>query len=318
MMRTALLLLAGILVGEFAQATAQAAAMLRTSVIVEADVVRLGDLFDNVGEKADVVVLHAPAPGHRVTVDADWLQGVSTRNDLGWHPDDAFAQAVIRRDGVSISREQIESTMMTALTAAGAEAESQIGWETRALQMVVPVGGSSQISVRDLSYDKQSQHFAAVLEYKGDGDETTRLPVSGKLYPTVDVPVVGHTLQKGEVIMAQDLSWIRVRLAAVRRDVLTDADQIIGMTPRQTLRINQMVSSTEIQRPIAVARGATVTMILKYGAMLLSAQGRAIDQGSMGDVIHLTNTHSNMTVEGVIDGPNRVTVSLVSSLALAN
>ncbi len=316
MIRFALFILPCLVFG-LAAGEAAAGALLRGSVVVEGDMVKLGDLFDNIGDKSDIAVAHAPAPGHRMTVDADWLQGVAASNDVDWHSHDPFEQVVIERMGVAITREQIEAAILPALKTAGADPESQIGWDNRSFQLIVPLGGSTEVGVRDVAYDAQTQHFTALIEY-GTTDSPTRLHVSGRLYPTIELPVIGRSIAKGDVITAQDISWVRMRTSAVRRDALTDADQIIGMTPRQTLRANQAVAAADIQRPLIVLRGATVTMTLKYGAMLLSAQGRAIDQGSLGDVIHLTNTHSNMTVEGVIDAPNHVTIALTGNVALAN
>ena len=51
--------------------------------------------------------------------------------------------------------------------------------------------------------------------------------------------------------------------------------------------------------------------------MSLTSQGRAVEQGSVGDTIRITNTRSNMTVEGKIEGLNLVTVPL-NGTALAN
>jgi flagella basal body P-ring formation protein FlgA len=84
------------------------------------------------------------------------------------------------------------------------------------------------------------------------------------------------------------------------------------------LRANLPVPEGDLQRPLAVTRGAMVTLVLNYSGMALTAQGRSMDQGSLGDTIRVTNTHSNMTVEGVIDGTNRVRVSLTGPVALAN
>ena len=87
---------------------------------------------------------------------------------------------------------------------------------------------------------------------------------------------------------------------------------------RQMLRSGQMLSAADLQRPISVTKGALVTMILKVGAMSLTTQGRALEQGSLGDFIRITNTHSNMTVTGKIEGPNVVSVAPPGNIALAD
>jgi len=47
--------------------------LLRSYAVVDGDVVRLGDLFDNVGVKAELAIARSPAPGKRATLDAEWL-----------------------------------------------------------------------------------------------------------------------------------------------------------------------------------------------------------------------------------------------------
>jgi len=129
---------------------------------------------------------------------------------------------------------------------------------------------------------------------------------------------MSRPISKGDVIALRDISWTKMREDAIRRDVVLDPDQLVGLTPRQSLRANQMISSSELQRPLMVARGALVTMVLRSGSMSLSAQGHAIEQGSVGDIIRVTNKQSNLTVEGKVEGPNLVSVSPNGATALAN
>ncbi len=295
-----------------------AEAILRPNVMVDGDVVTIGDLFDNVGDKADKVAARAPAPGRSDTWDADRLHRIAAINGVDWHSDDAFAQTVIVRNCSLIAPERIIGELQQALVAQGVAAASQLELDGRLVPPVIPVGVDPDIRIRDLFYDGQSSHFRASLEIQVPGTSSSRLTVTGRVVPTIDVPVAVHTLTHGEIIKAEDLTWRRIRQESMRRDMLTDIDQLIGMTPHTTLRANQLVSTTEIERPVAVARGALVTMVLKAGAMSLSAQGRAVDQGSIGDVIRVTNTHSNVVVQATVDGPNLVHVSLTSGVALAN
>jgi flagella basal body P-ring formation protein FlgA len=278
----------------------------------------LGDLFDNVGAKADVAVARAPAPGRRATLDADWLQHVANMNGLDWHPQNVFEQAVVERSGVSVTHDQIEAELLSALAGQGVAEGSQIELANRATQIIVPVGVALQIGVRDLFYDARYKRFTATIEVPANSPSATRIRVTGRVFQTVDIPVLAHQIGRGDVITARDIAWTKMREDAIRRDIVTDPGQLIGMTPRQMVRSGQMISTSDLQKPVAVARGALVTMVLKYGAMSLSAQGHAVEQGSVGDVIRVTNSHSNLTVEGKIEGPNMVSVSLNGTTALAN
>ena len=302
----------------FAARPALADAMLRPNVVVDADVLKLGDLFDNVGDKTNVVVARSPLPGRRATVDAEWLMRIAHGAGVDWRPASSFDHAVIERTGVTIGSDQIQQELSTALAAQGVPADAEIELANRGLQITVPVGVSTNVGVRDLYYDSRYKRFTATIEVPADSPSAERVRVTGRVFVTVDVPVLAHPMSRGEVITAHDLTWSKSREETLRRDVITDADQMIGLVPRQPLRSGQMISQSDLQKPVAVAKGALVTMVLKAGAMSLSAQGRALESGSVGEVIHVTNTHSNQTIEARVDGPNMVSVSLNGGLALAN
>lgn len=292
--------------------------LLRPRVIVEGNMVTLGDLFDNVGEKAGIPVMRAPAPGQRINVDNDWLAHVALINALTWHPRGLFEDAVIERAGVTISHDQIMASVHSALQAKGAPADSLIETDDHNGQMVVPVGIAAQIQVRDLFYDRDAKRFSASVAVTDQGRDAARMMVSGHLVPTVQLPILVRNVNRGDLVEAADIGWLRMREAEVRATMVTDIGQIVGMTAKQTLRTGQPLAITDLQKPLAVTRGALVTMVLAHGGMTLSAQGRAMDQGSLGEVIRVTNTHSNLTVEATIDGTNHVRVSLTGNVALAN
>ncbi len=291
---------------------------LRSSVMVDGPVVKLGDLFDNIGNKADVAVARAPAPGRRVTVDSDWLRRVAAMNGLDWRPQTVFDQCMIERNGVTITHAQIEATILKALADQNLPAGAQVELANRSMEIVVPVDVPPDMEVRDLSYDSEYKRFNATIEAPAHSPAATRVHVSGRVVSTIEVPVLARPIGRGDIIAARDLVWTRVRQDAVRRDMLVDADHIIGLTPRHELSAGQMVGATDLQKPIVVTRGSLVTMVLQTGSMSLSAQGRAVEEGSVGDVIRVINTHSNLTVEGKITAPNIVTVSLNGVTALAN
>lgn len=292
---------------------AAAGALLRAHVLVDGPMVTLGDLFDNVGDKANVQVLRAPPPGTHITVDTDWLTHVALVNDVSWKPRDLFDEAVIERTGLTIGRDQITTKVLSALEERGAPADSTVELESRTQQMVVATDQSAQLAVRDLFYDRAANRFSATL-VAGD----SRLMVAGRLFPTVEVPVLNHAIGRGDVVAAQDITMVRLRQDQLRPAIVTDPGAIVGMAAKVALRANLPVTEADLQHPLAVTRGALVTLTLNYRGMALTAQGRAVDQGSLGDTVRVTNTHSNLTVEGVIDGTNQVRVSLTGPVALAN
>lgn len=299
---------------------ARADALLRTHAVVEGETVTLGDLFANIPEdKANRPVAKAPLPGRRAALDADWLKRTASYSGIKWQPASVFDQAIVERAGITIPADRIQVEILRALserTTVPVGAEVELAGTNAPL--VASLDSDQTIRVRDISYESRSGQFTAVIDTGADKTSAQSVRLSGRVYDTVEIPVPTRAISRGEVITASDLSWQRMRENGIRRDVVADVDQLIGLTPRQRLRPGQMISSSDVQKPLAVTRGALVTMILKSGSMSLSAQGRAIEQGSVGDVVRLTNTHSNMTVEGRIEGPNLVSVTSLGSASLTN
>jgi flagella basal body P-ring formation protein FlgA len=299
---------------------ANAEALLRPRVVVEGATVTLGDLFDNIGQKSSLPVMRAPAPGQRLNVDNDWLAHVALINGITWHPRGLFEDAVIERAGVVIGRERILASLQSALIERGAPTEFLVETDDHTPQMVIPVGVAAQLEIRDLFYDRDAKRFTASVAVpdQSSAHDAARIMISGRLVPTVAIPVLSRPINHGDMVNASDIAWIKLREADVRAAMVTDPGLMVGMTAKQNLRPNQPVSIADFQKPLAVTRGALVTMVLNHGGMALTAQGRSDDQGSLGDVIRVTNTHSNLTVEATIIGTNQVRVSLTGSVALAN
>src|SRR5262245_1032524 len=95
------------------------AAALRNSIIVEGDVVRLGDIFEDAGTYADRAVLNAPPPGRRVTLDINWLAEAARVYKVAWRPMSRFDRAVIERAGKTISNADIVKSLRSELIAEG-------------------------------------------------------------------------------------------------------------------------------------------------------------------------------------------------------
>ena len=57
-------------------------------------------------------------------------------------------------------------------------------------------------------------------------------------------------------------------------------------------------------------------IILRAKKMLLTARGKALQHGSEGDVIRISNTQSNQTIEAEVVGSGRVAVHQQILIAL--
>src|SRR5918994_7581453 len=83
-------------------AFAQEMAAPRPLSVVEDAVLRLGDVFENAGERATQAIGAAPAPGRRLVLDVAQLSALARAHNLSWRPLSAHERAVVERPGRAV------------------------------------------------------------------------------------------------------------------------------------------------------------------------------------------------------------------------
>lgn len=292
---------------------------LRPQAMIEGDLVRLGDLWDNLGAKADTVVAPSPQPGKRVTADARWLTAVAQSHGLGWQPASAFDRIVIERAGHSVDPRLIETELREALAMEGARGNFELDIANRgALNIVVAGSAPATVAIRDLTWDQRTNRFTATVEVPAGSPSATRQRIQGRVFPTARVPVLSRNLNRGEAVRESDIQWVELREDQVRPGVVTDPATIIGLEPRFSVRAGTPVRAADLQRPVLVSRNAMVTIALKTPFMTLTTQGRVTEDGGKGDIVHVTNLQSKRTFEAIVEGPGSVSVTSGGPRMLAN
>lgn len=285
-------------------------ANLRTAVIVEGDYVTLGDLFDNAGVNAAKKVAYAPAPGKRATFDAKWLYKVSQAYKLNWRPFNLATHAVVERSSQVIQRDEIHDALLRALRARGAGEDIEVELTSNNSSFYVAADKAASVGVDNLNYDPGTGRFVATVAVPANDPAASRTRVTGRIHKLVSIPVLTEGKRRGEVIHASDIQWRDVRASEVRNHVVTDDDELIGMAAKREIKPASAVDVSQIRRPLLVTKGDLVTIEMQNGGMSLSTQGKALDEGSMGDVIKVTNIRSNKIVEARVNGANKVEVSV--------
>ena len=132
------------------------------------------------------------------------------------------------------------------------------------------------------------------------------------------LPVLTHTVNRGDVISEKDVQWMEVREENVRRDIAIDPRELVGMEPRFQVKAGVPVRTSELQRPLMVTRNSAVTMVLRTPFMTLTAQAQAIEDGGRGDIVKVTNLQTKQIVEAKVEGPGTVSVAAGGARVLSN
>ncbi len=290
--------------------------VLKDAVIVSDDLIRLGDLFTDVGDKASAAVAYAPQPGRRAVFDAKWLWRVAQAYGLAWRPFSLQDRAIVERDSQVIGIEEIENALRTALVDRGVDPDALINLNHRSLRIYVTGDAIASVGVEDIVFDERSRRFTAILVAPADDPHAQPVRVTGSVHSVTDVPVLANRIGKGERIRENDIKWIKVRADRLQRDAIVELDDLVGKAPKRTMRPGHPLRAADVREPILVQKGAVTTMILKSGSMMLTAQGKALENGGTGETIRIENTKSGSVVEGEVTGPNTVTINLITNIAM--
>jgi flagella basal body P-ring formation protein FlgA len=293
----------------FAAASANASVVsVKPNTAVSGDTVTLGDLFLGVGEAAPQAVAPAPALGRTLVFDAQRLGEIARAHGLAWRPASRLDRAVIERASHVIGHEQIAQATAEALQRAGAGTDRELSFDGRQLRLTVPAGEKVKLEIRDLRFDERSERFTANAIAGA-----ASIAVAGQAARLIEVPAAATRLVRGEIVQGKDLRMHRVRAATLSQDALTTANDIVGKAARRTIAPGEVIRVSDIQTPIAIEKGALVTMIVQTPFMRLTSQGKALEDGAVGETIRVLNVRSKKTVEAQVAKSDTVLVPFIQA-----
>lgn len=283
---------------------------LRPAVTVSGETVTLGDIFDNAGKAAHVVIANAPAPGYRSEISVSRISLAARRNGIEWRNDAGLSHIVVARSGIAVPEEEVASAIAAAIgaqsTGLPSASQLQIDFTNGAAGVQVADDAEISVNVEQIAFNRRNGSFTAILRAPA-GDMLSPLHrVTGRAYPVSDVPVLNRDMRPGDVVRHSDVDWVRVPSSRIGQNVITSLDQLLGMSPRYQARAGEPLRLADMVPPVVVQKGAQVDMLLTSGSLTLIARGRALENGAVGDIINVLNTRSNRTLRGVVDGPNSI------------
>lgn len=279
------------------------------SVTVDAEVIRLDDLFQGLPAGMDAAVARAPQPGRAIRFSASRLERIAEEHGIAWPDDGSGADSVtVHRAVQRLGDEIITEAVRDALTRQGVDRGVSVILSNPGISLELPTDVPGTVAVSDLSYRPASGRFSATLNAPARGEPLERVTITGRAVRMLEVPVPAARIDRGEIVDEDDLRWISMPSDRLHRNHLTDADKIVGMSARRPLRPGEPLRTTAVEKPVLVNRNSLVTLRLQTPRLTLTAQGRALEDGAKGELVRVINTMSKTTVTGVVTGSNLVTV----------
>lgn len=286
------------------------AVTLKPESVVTADSITVGDVFDGLTHHADYVLAPAPQPGTELVWNALTLNRIAQAFNLPWKPENAMTTLKITRLATVIDAGMIKGELKSALGNEGIDGMYDIALSGEAAKgLVLPYEMPASVAVENLNYDPARRSFTAILKAPAEGSVFKTSMVHGVLVDMETVPVVKNRIRRGDIITASDIEYLSVRRDALADDTVLSEEELVGFTPRTSINPGQPVRTFDLQAPKIVKRGETVTMTYSNGRIRLATQGKALQDGTKGDLIRVLNVSSNKTIEARVTGEQHVTVN---------
>lgn len=77
-------------------------------------------------------------------------------------------------------------------------------------------------------------------------------------------------------------------------------EEVVGREARVTLYPGRPIMANQIGAPALVDRNQVVRMNFAAGSLAITAEGRALDRGGVGDVVRVMNLSSRQIVSGAV------------------
>jgi flagella basal body P-ring formation protein FlgA len=134
----------------------------------------------------------------------------------------------------------------------------------------------------------------------------------------VRIVVPARDIARGATITESDLTYAMVPGNGLMAGTVTSFDALKGMEARRQLHTGESVRTDDVRHPILVTRGQTITMTFEAPGVELSAIGRSMSEGGMGDSITVQNPASFRMLTAVVTGPGTVRATGPISPAMAS
>lgn len=295
--------------------------VLKANVVVNGDLVRIGDVVDNAGIIAKVPIFRAPDLGMTGTVPAEAVAEAVRQYKLIALDTNGISEVTVTRAARMIPAKAVEDEVARALAdqyQLGSAKDLMVTFDRTLRAMYVSPSAMGEPRVARISYDNRSNRFDADIDLPTGADSHGTLRLGGQAIPTVQVLVMAHSVERGALLKDSDIAVERKPRAEVGRDAITDRDQVVGLAARESLPSGRLLRPSDLMHPELVQRNDIVTLTYDMPGLSLTVRGKATEGGAKGDTITVLNEQSKRMLQGVVIGPGRVAVITGTARLAAN
>lgn len=141
-------------------------------------------------------------------------------------------------------------------------------------------------------------------------------PIEWTVYVAVKVtvmrPVVvaAKALAANQTLKASDVKIVMQDISDLRQGFLLSTNKVLGQQLKHPVALGTALTPRSLKQQKVVQRGEQVILVAQAGSMEVRMNGMAMEDAVLGDKIKVKNNSSNRVVEGVVQAPGIVQVTM--------
>ena len=287
---------------------------LKGDITVNTDIVTVGDMFDNPGELSETAIFRAPSPGTTGIVPLSDVQNAARLIGLTGFDNVGYTRVRVMRLTTVVDAATLSGLIGNELTTRGVLS----GTTTAEAHFDLPnvsfnaTQGANAASLSDLRYAAETGIFSARFVIAGI-DQPVEL--SGTVQLMTQAPELTTSHAAGTVLAASDFQLTAVPLATANGAGYADLNQLVGKQLVRQSRAGIMLKPSDVADPTVVTRNASVTVMLKVGAMTLTVKGQALGTASAGQPVDVLNPLTKKVLHGIARADGAVEIPTATTVA---
>ncbi|ODN66563.1 flagellar basal body P-ring biosynthesis protein FlgA [Methylophaga muralis] len=141
-------------------------------------------------------------------------------------------------------------------------------------------------------------------------------PVSWTVYLPLQIKVmqpmvvIARPVSANHVLTEQDLRIEQRDIGNLRQGYMASIAAVVGQQVKYSLGLGTVIQANHLRPLNVVRRGESIVLVASAGTMEVRMQGTAMADAGVGDRVRVRNLSSDRVVEGIVDSPGVVRVTM--------
>lgn len=224
------------------------------------------------------------------------------------------ASVTVRTQSQVVSKEKAAALLRPQVVEAVRYPEEAVDFGLTLWPTLTLLPGEVSLSARlgrsRLDLGIQSGLLVFPVEVFLDGVRVTSVTARASLVVKDMVAVTTRDLPRQHVIGPDDVRLVEKPLAGLPADAVRDTAKAIGLRTTKAVKSGLVLNAQELEALPAVAARQSVSIMIQVGAVTVTAQGEALEDGLLGQTIRVQNLESKKIILARVSAPGQVLVTL--------